>query len=168
MARHKHTRRSHTDRPAPLPDKHITVQVVRHNVGWSRQRVVASRQVIVNAQHTVQQAVLDMYKLPGESNAVVLRRAGTPGASIWWDLPYGHRRFLEDWYPQIQDGDVVLICILYDEDQDVFPGPGERFPQRDIAGPGHYERRPAAPTHGPHHHHCRWMHCNLAALLSLE
>jgi hypothetical protein len=77
-------------------------------------------------------------------------------------------RFLhrEDWYPRIHDGDVVQISIFFDEDQEVFPGPGERKTQPDTAGPYPAEHS-AAHTAGPHDQLCRCVPCSLAALLSL-
>jgi hypothetical protein len=87
---------------------------------------------------------------------------------MWWPWEGGQRHFQQDWYPRIQDGDVVEIAILFDQEQEVHLGPGERLSQRDISGPETAEHAPAAHAHGPHHHRCRCMHCNLAALLSLE
>jgi hypothetical protein len=142
--------------PSPrLPDKRITVQLVRQDAGSTVQTVVASRPAIVNAQHTVQQVVLTLYLLPGQSHAVTLHRVTGGDVHMWWDLPGGDRQFQEDWYPRIHDGDVVQICILFDEDQEVHLGPGERSSQRDIAGPDPAERAPAAHTPGPHHARCR-------------
>ena len=150
MPRNKASRAKRPPWPR-LPDKRITVQVVRHNVGWTVHTVVASTPATLNAQHTVQQAVLALYPLPGENHAVSLRRGAAAVAHMWWPSNAGHQRFQDDWYPRIQNDDVVEIDILFDEDQQVHLGPGERLSQRDTSGPHPTERRPAAHTRGPHH-----------------
>ena len=172
MPREKNTARK--DRPgrqahhrAPLPDKRITVQLVRCDPGSIVVEVVDSRpDVLINAQHTVQQAVLAVYRLPGQSHEVTLHRVAGGVVHMWWDLPGGNAQFREDWYPRIHDGDVVQISIFFDEDQEVFPGPGERKAQPDTAGPYPAEHS-AAHTAGPHDQLCRCVPCSLAALLSL-
>jgi hypothetical protein len=145
------------------------VQLVRCDPGSTVLEVVDTRpDVLINAQHTVQQAVLAVYRLPGQSHEVTLHRVTGGVVHMWWDLPGGNAQFREDWYPRIHDGDVVHISIFFDEDQEVHLGPGERFPQRDIWGPDTEEPWPAAHARGPDGQGCRCMRCNLAALLSLE
>ena len=167
MPRPKKCRGREVPRQAPLPDKRITVQLVRCDAGSTVVEVVDTRpNVLINAQHTVQQAVLALYRLPGASHEVTLHRVTGGVVHMWWDLPGGERQFQEDWYPRIRDGDVVQISIFFDEDQEVHPGPGERRTQPDTAGPAG-ELNPAARTAGPHGQLCRCVPCSLAALLSL-
>jgi len=173
MPREKNTARKDRSRyPArpdrPRPDKRITVQLVLCDAGSTVVEVVDSRpNVLINAQHTVQQAVNAVYRLPGQSHEVTLHRNTMGGVvKMWWDLPGGERQFQEDWYPRIHNGDVVQISIFFDEDQEVFPGPGERKTQPDTAGPDPAEHS-AAHTAGPHDQLCRCVPCSLAALLLL-
>jgi hypothetical protein len=151
-----------------LPDKRITVQVVRHNAGWTVQTVVDSAPATLNAQRTVQQAVWALYPLPGQSHTVTLRRGTADVDHMWWPWPGGQEYFQQDWYPRIQDGDVVEIAILFDEDQEVHLGPGERCCQWDVSGPAPASYTPPAHARGPHHARCRCVPCNLAALLSFR
>ena len=172
MPREKNTARKDRSRyPArpdrPRPDKRITVQLVLCDAGSTVVEVVDSRPDVINAQHTVQQAVNAVYRLPGQSHEVTLHRNTMGGVvKMWWDLPGGERQFQEDWYPRIHNGDVVQISIFFDEDQEVFPGPGERKTQPDTAGPDPAEHS-AAHTAGPHDQLCRCVPCSLAALLLL-
>jgi hypothetical protein len=153
---------------APLSDKRITVQLVRCDPGSTVVEVLDSRPDVINAEHTVQQAVLAVYRLPGQSHAVTLHRVTLGGViHMWWGRPGGERQFLEDWYPRIRDGDVVRISVFFDEDQEVHPGPGDRKAQPDTAGPYPAEHS-AAHTAGPHDQLCRCVPCSLAALLSLQ
>jgi hypothetical protein len=161
------SRAKHTVRQAPFPDKRITVQLVLCDAGSTVLEAVDTRpDVLINAQHTVQQAVLAVYRLPGQSHAVTLHRVTGGVVHMWWPLPGGDRQFQEDWYPRIHDGDVVQIRILSDEDQEAHRGPGERKTQPDTAGPYPAEHS-AAHTAGPHDQLCRCVSCSLAALLSL-
>ena len=154
-------------RQAHLPDKRITVQVVRHNIGWTMERVVVSRPAILNDQHTVQQAVRAVYPLPGECHNVALRRGTVDVDNMWWPWAGGERHYQQDWYPRIQEDDVVEIAILFSQDQEVHRGPGERLSGRDIWGPDTEEPWPAAHARGPDGQDCRCVPCSLAALLSL-
>ena len=71
-------------------------------MGWTVQTVVASRAAIVNAQHTVQQTVRDLYRLPGESHAVTLRRGAAGGAT--------NGAYYFEWFSNVVEMD-SLFCI---------------------------------------------------------
>ena len=75
----------------------------------------------IDAEHAVQEAVERAYtKLPGECN-MVFRQRGPYG--LWWDNEFGRRRWADEMYDLIEDGDVIVIEILRDEDQRAPPGP---------------------------------------------
>ena len=80
----------------------------------------------IDAEHTVQEAVERAYtKLPGECN-MVFRQRGPYG--LWWDNEFGRNRWADEMYDLIEDGDVIVVEILRDEDQRAPSGPVQRTP----------------------------------------
>ena len=117
-------------------DKRITVRIVRTRLG-GHVVVANARETAdtVNKRHTLQDAVQQFYALPGECHAVWLTRDGARVVMLWWDfIDRGERWWNQNWYPNIQDGDVVEVCIFRDEDQEAPTGPGERTAGGHVAG----------------------------------
>ena len=107
--------------------KTITVQIFRCGLVWNSPRVLLNESTHpIDAEHTVQEAVEQAYtKLPGQCN-MVFRQRGPYG--LWWDNEFGRRRWADDMDDLIEDGDVIVIEILRDEDQRTPSGPVHRTP----------------------------------------
>jgi hypothetical protein len=167
--RHKtyeHHRKHHGIQPG-LPDKHITVRIVRVNPQNNVRIETTRTAAIVNDEHTVQQAVHRVYPLPGVCRGVSLRRGPDHTNITWLWSPERPGRLERNWYPTIQDGDIVDIEIWTDEWLDPPSPPAHSVESRYIWGPATAEQRPGAHTAGPHDQLCRCVPCSLAALLSL-
>ena len=107
--------------------KTITVRIFRCGLAWNSARVLMKESIHpIDAEHTVQEAVERAYtKLPGECN-MVFRQRGPYG--LWWDNEFGRRRWADEMYDLIEDGDVIVVEILRDEDQRAPSGPVQRTP----------------------------------------
>ena len=106
--------------------KTITVRIFQCGLAWNSPRVLLNESThTIDAEHTVQAAVQAAYPLPGECN-MVFRQRGPRG--LWWDNEFGRNRWADEMYDLIEDGDVIVIEILRDEDQRAPSGPVQRTP----------------------------------------
>ncbi len=104
-------------------DKHITMRILQADPVGHVQVAAAEKADTVREGHSVQDAVLGFYALPGACNAISLWRGGQWVKLLWWPRADGDRTWGKDWYSTIQDGDVVMIYIHLDDEQDIPDGP---------------------------------------------
>jgi hypothetical protein len=106
--------------------KTITVRMFQCGRAWNSVRVLLHESTHpIDAEHTVQAAVQAVYRLPGQCN-MVFRERDPHG--LWWDNEFGREQWEHEMYDLIQDGDVIVIEILRDEDQRAPSGPVQRTP----------------------------------------
>jgi hypothetical protein len=94
-------------------DKHIKVRVLKREGDDWKEHVYADHRI--NAEHTVQQAVLEEYtSFPGTCVRVGFRRAGATLGIDLWHQDQGENAFYDgDLYEKIAEGgevDIVLVA----------------------------------------------------------